>query len=573
MKRSFFIHNFILITLPMLLVAALLSIVVIYITIDGSRKTIETINEQTVGRIRESTELMFSEADAQSLNYSISPFVMLRLEDLLQSGYADKEHLDVSNMIKTFLDSNVNSKAFLHSIYIYLGNDQGNFFATSVGVANKLNTGDSEWMDKVRSVPQELKQWLIIRSVEMYPMSNYSTRVITLYKRLYSSDRRNSIGVLVMNIHQDYLVSFYRGYITYPNQSIILLNDDGTVLCKAGALERAETIPVLADLQKNYFVSREENSAYGVTYLSLIPRNTLGLQSGEMMRMVLSAIILILVMGVLFAYIITRRNTRDVEGIIRLLDSAEKGEELSALRPSGDMYGYITQNIVKAFLEKNKLDKQLIEEKYLMEAMHFSLLQSQLNPHFLFNTLKNIFWKTVKLTGRPNDASRMIDLLSGLLRYALVNRDRYVTVAEEIENTRKYIEIQQMRFDHVFEVIWQGGEDLGNAKCIKFVLQPLVENSISHGLRDKKNGRIVISIQAAAGELLFSVTDNGHGFTPSRLEDVIRLFPEEKSPVENIGLYNLNKRLVLAYGAGAGLSIRSVPETETVIQFSVPLTL
>ncbi|MDR1636285.1 MAG: histidine kinase [Treponema sp.] len=73
--------------------------------------------------------------------------------------------------------------------------------------------------------------------------------------------------------------------------------------------------------------------------------------------------------------------------------------------------------------------------------MQFSLLQSQLNPHFLFNTLKNIFWKTLRLTGATNDASRMIDPLSALLRYTLVNRERFVLLEEEIENTRKYIRL------------------------------------------------------------------------------------------------------------------------------------
>jgi two-component system sensor histidine kinase YesM len=570
-KRTFFVHNFINITLPVLVVVILLGILVVYITMEGSRKTIETINEQTVGRIRESTELMFSEADTQSLNYTVSPRVILRFEELLRKEYTEKEYLDISYMIQGFLDSAVNSKAFLHSIYIFLETDKENFFASSVGLANRLNFRDAEWIDEIKKAPPELNRWLEIRQAGAYANSRYSTAVVSLYKRLYSSGQRKSTGVLVMNIYQDYLISFYRRYLTYPDQSILLLNNDGSVLCKAGALGGKQHSMDLADFKKNQFVSQEKNSAYGITYLSLVPRSTLRLQAEKLMRLVVSAILLILSLGGGLAYFFSHRDARDLQNIIRLLDSAEKGENLPDLRPARDVYGYITQNIIKTFLEKNRLDRQLIEEKYRLEVMQFSLLQSQLNPHFLFNTLKNIFWKAVKLTGHPNDASRMIDLLTGVLHYTLVNRERFVTVAEEIENSRKYIGIQQMRFDYRFTVDWKVTGDPVLARCIKFILQPLIENSISHGLRDKTDGRIVITASLEQERLSFSVTDNGHGFSPERLREIRGQLLQDTSPIEGIGLYNLNKRLILVYGSSAALTIDSVPDTETTIEFSLPI--
>jgi two-component system sensor histidine kinase YesM len=570
MRWKFLIRNFIVVTLPVFLVAVLFSLTAIFITMETSRRTVETINEQTVSRIKESTELIFSEADAQSLNYSLSPFVMLRLEDLLRSGYSDKEYLDISYMIKSFLDSNVNSKSFLHSIYIYLENDRKNFFASSIGLANVLNSRDTAWIEKTYLASPGTKQWLELREVGIYAVSNHLTNVITLYKRLYSSNRPAPAGVVVVNIQQDYLKSFYRSHLTYPGQSIILLNDDGTLLCKAGALEKESKFPDIDALRKNYFSSQQANSAYGLTYLSLIPRNTPGVQAGAMIRFVIAAAILILFLGGVFACSVTRGNTRDVEYIIRLIDSAEKGEELPVSRSSRNIYGYITQNIIKTYLEKNQLDRQLIEEKYILESLRFSLLQSQLNPHFLFNTLKNIFWRAVKLTGGCNDVSRMIDLLSSVLHYALVNRDRYVLVEEEIENTRKYIEIQQIRFDYSFRVDWSCEGDISNARCIKFILQPLIENGITHGIRDIKNGIITVSIKPDRDGLCFSVNDNGRGFTPECIEAITRQFSLDNSPVKNIGLYNLNKRLILAYGPEAALEIQSTPGLETSVRFTVP---
>jgi two-component system sensor histidine kinase YesM len=327
-----------------------------------------------------------------------------------------------------------------------------------------------------------------------------------------------------MNIAANYMESFCRRYLAYPGQRLLLLNTNGTILCGAGAPNGEPEWLDTDKLEKICFIAREESSAYGLSYLSLIPRNILFFQAAEMMRLLLCAVIFTLALGGGFAWFVTRRNTL----------------------------------------------RQIREEKNALAALQFSLLQSQLNPHFLFNTLKNIFWKTVRLTGVTNDASRMIDLLSALLRYALVNRERFVLLEEEIENTKKYIEIQQMRFDHSFDVTWIYTNDITKYRCIKFILQPLVENSISHGIRGMDRGRLEISLNKAPGGLVLSVIDNGHGFTGERLSEITGCFVEEEPPVEHTGLYNLNKRLILAYGPSSALSITGIPEEGARVRFFIP---
>ena len=573
MKRRFFFRNFLLVTIPVVLVIALLGWMAIYIINSNAKKSIIENNMRTIGRIRESTELMFSEADAQSLNYSVSPHVMLRLEELLENGYADKENLDVSYMIKTFVDSNVNSKPYLHSIYIYLNNTHGNFFASFVGLANETNFRDTGWMQKAEETPLEQKQWLELRNINSYAMTTYSTNVLSVYKRIYASNKQTPIGILLLNIKVNYLNAFYSDYLSFSGQSILLLNQQGDVLCSSGEelFDKQLDNDDLSALEKTYFVAREDNSAYGVTYLSLIPRAALYQMSRDILGLVEIAILISLLLGSTIAYITTRRNTKDISAVVQLIEAAESGQEMPTIKPSADVYGFIMQNVVKSFLERNTLDRQLVEKKYRLEAMYFSFLQSQLNPHFLFNTLKNIFWKTVKLTGQQNEASHMIDLLSGVLYYALVNQDRYVLLEKEIENTEKYLQIQQLRFDGAFRVLWDIDVDTRENKCIKFLLQPLVENSLSHGLQNTRPGEISIAVLQQDQRILFQVTDNGAGFTQERLDEIRQRMRQEDSPVQSIGLYNLNRRLVLAYGEDSALQIESMPDVETTIRFSIPV--
>ncbi len=572
MKQRFFLRNFLLVTLPVILVVVLLGWMAVYVINSSTRKSIAELNRQTVSRIRESTELMFSEADAQSLNYSITPHVMLRLEALLKNGYTEKEYMDVSYMIKSFVDSNVNSKSYMHSLYIYLNNVNDNFFASFVGLANKSNFRDTEWLEHARTQPLELKQWLELRRIGSYALTVYLTDVLSVFKRIYTSDKRNPVGVLVLNIRLDYLNSFYSEYLSYPGQTILLINDSGEILSGTGLSKdfSAHNFIGIEDLENDFFVAREDNTAYGVTYLSLVPHTASYQQSSDIFRLVIIAIIAALFLGGGIAFIVTRRNTRDINAILQLVDAAEAGKPLPDIKPSSDVYGYITQSIVKGSLEKSALNMQLVEKKYRLEAMYFSFLQSQLNPHFLFNTLKNIFWKTVKLTGEQNGASQMIDLLTGVLHYALVNSDRFVTLQEEIDNTEKYLKIQQMRFDNSFHVFWDIDIDTEAVKCIKFLLQPLVENSITHGLQNMHSGEIQIEIAEMKGMACFSVIDNGTGFSETRLAEIQARMLQEDSPVMSIGLFNLNKRLVLTYGDSSALKIISRPNHKTCISFSIP---
>lgn len=143
MNRRFFLHNFLITTIPTVFSALLIGIFSVGLVYCNAEKAVQAANEQALTSIRASLDLMLSEADAQSLNYSFSPHVMLSLERLLQDGYADKEAMDTANTLKSFLSSSVNGKPFLHSIYIYLENDNGYFLSSNLGLATRSIIGMS----------------------------------------------------------------------------------------------------------------------------------------------------------------------------------------------------------------------------------------------------------------------------------------------------------------------------------------------------------------------------------------------------------------------------------------------
>ena len=570
MKRKFFLRNFLFVAFPAVLVAILLGAMAVYLTIDSTKEEITRNQEQKLNQIKDSLEVIFSDADAQSLNYSTYPYVIGQLKRLLENGFQDKEYLDINKMFRPFVDSAVNSKPFLHSIYLYIDNGNGNFFASGVGLANSANHRDTEWMSEIASQDDTRKQWLEVRMTSAYQKSNYNVEVLTLYKRLYSPGVEKPVGTLLMNIRKDYLEELFRNNLEMEGQTILMENQDG-ILIQAGD---PVTLPEQTGrAQKQYFITELDSPGYGVKFIAATPKGALLQRASGLVKVVGFAIFLSLALGIWTAFLTTRHNANNVKRVTDILDAAKKGESLPEMENHvQDEYSYIVENIVKNFVEKNYLQMQLAEKSYKLESMYYYFLQSQLNPHFLFNTLKNIFWKTVRLTGSQNEASRMIDLLTTLLYYALVQPDKFVMISEEIKMTNCYLEIQQLRFDSKFQVSWRCGPEIQSMKIIKFILQPLVENSVSHGFdQTETDGKIDITIKMEDGALYFAVADNGKGFTADRLEIIKRQLNEEDTPEEGIGLYNLNRRLTLTYGEKAALSIESTPGGGAVVSFSIPM--
>lgn len=216
--------------------------------------------------------------------------------------------------------------------------------------------------------------------------------------------------------------------------------------------------------------------------------------------------------------------------------------------------------------------------------MEMLVLQSQINPHFLYNTLEVIYWKTLGLTGKSNDASKMIEQLSDVLKYALSDPKHTVLLDKVIRYTEIYLEIQKTRNKNKLNVIWEVEEATRHHKVLKLILQPLIENCIYHGIKEKKGiCTIKFNIREMSSFLWIRVIDNGKGMTDERLRMVREMLTaknsshqdDEEFPASDnsnhIGLYNTNKRLKLSYGNQHSLRILSKFGWGTLVEISLPI--
>jgi len=226
-----------------------------------------------------------------------------------------------------------------------------------------------------------------------------------------------------------------------------------------------------------------------------------------------------------------------------------------------------------------------IENKYTTQILYtqaqIDALQSQINPHFLYNTLEEI--RGLALINDQYDISDMTEALALMFRYSISQDNKNVTFEQELHNLESYILIQQFRFPDKFSLQYdfdKSDERLMNYRLPKLTLQPIVENAIQHGFHFiEHNGLITIRAIATQNRLLIRVSDNGQGMPPHKLEQLNQILesdsalncPRASSGKTGIALINVNLRIKLNYGSEYGLFVSSVCHVGTTVEVRLPL--
>jgi two-component system sensor histidine kinase YesM len=218
--------------------------------------------------------------------------------------------------------------------------------------------------------------------------------------------------------------------------------------------------------------------------------------------------------------------------------------------------------------------------KFLMEEMihnqenkrksELLLLQSQINPHFLYNTLDSIVWMAEQK--QHEEVVLMTSALAKLFRASITKDQELVPIRVEIEHITNYLLIQKMRYEEELDYVIDIDESILSYKTLKILLQPFVENAIYHGIRNMygiEDGRITIRGREANDQIVFEVEDNGLGMTPEQLGK-IRFNGEQDTRNQGIGIRNVNERIKLYFGHEYGIQIRSEIEVGTCVTITIP---
>jgi two-component system sensor histidine kinase YesM len=221
---------------------------------------------------------------------------------------------------------------------------------------------------------------------------------------------------------------------------------------------------------------------------------------------------------------------------------------------------------------KELLDSKIKEQENLKKA-ELRALQAQINPHFLYNTLDTIIWMAE--SKKTDQVVKIVSALSKFFRISLSKGKDWITIGEEVERIRSYLIIQKMRYRDILDFKILVDEDVAENTILKLILQPLVENALYHGIKNKRQGGM-ISVRAkrkGEDEILLEVEDDGIGFTPEKLVQLRAELEDESGDIKlesGFGIGNVNKRIRLYYGKPYGLSIQSEYATGTCVTLVIP---
>ena len=248
---------------------------------------------------------------------------------------------------------------------------------------------------------------------------------------------------------------------------------------------------------------------------------------------------------------------------LQILVSSDNADEVAELGMSFNlMIGKIRE-----------LLQSKIKEQETLKKAELRALQSQINPHFLYNTLDTIIWMAE--AQKTDQIVEMVSALSSFFRISLSKGKDWITIGEEIERTRSYLTIQKMRYRDILDFKIEVDDAVSDHTVLKLIFQPLVENALYHGIKNKRQGGTiwVRAKKSAENEILLEVEDNGIGFTPDKLAQLqSELMDEMGDPRQEsgFGIGNVNQRLRLYYGKQYGLSVKSEYHVGTCVSFTIP---
>ncbi|WP_185257913.1 sensor histidine kinase [Anaerocolumna chitinilytica] len=400
---------------------------------------------------------------------------------------------------------------------------------------------------------------------------------VTNYKSKY-------IGFIKLDLYMDKLFSptVNKKEENYSYDVIVLDSSNRTVYSsnpKYTAITKKISYKELSKNRINYYedamVCTGYENNYGLKLIFLFNNKQLANKKSEIERSTLPIFVIVLVVIIITAFIFTRGFSTRVARLIDKFKLAETGDlTLTEEIEGNDEITILDRQFSHMLIKLDRLIKKNYVQQLEKKESEFRNLQLQINPHFLYNTLE-----TISSIAAVNKVFIICDLCEKLgenFRYSLgKNYGEFVTVMQELSHTKNYVYIQQTRFGNKFEVFYNVDKEAENYRILRFILQPIVENAIVHGLsKIVGQGTLEISISRKEEQLVIKIEDDGVGMSAERVEEISKYINDgniEDKKRHSIGIRNVNQRIKLACGNEYGITIDSSENIGSCFTITLPL--
>ena len=416
--------------------------------------------------------------------------------------------------------------------------------------------------------------------------------VISLSREILESDSGRSAGVLLVDLNYDVIEGICssiqlgkRGYIFIVDRNGEIVYHPQQQLIYGGL--KSENIRLVMEEESEYFTGDDDQDTFysvkamrttgwkvvGVNYRSELVENRDSIRTTyALWGLAFFAITIVL------SVVVSTRISQPIKQLRTSMQAVEQGNfDIQADIRSANEIGELGKDFNIMISEIKKLLHRITEQQEQKRKSELKALQMQINPHFLYNTLDSVIWMA---EGKKQDeVIAMSSALARLFRLSISRGKEIIDVASEVEHVANYLTIQKIRYKDKLDYRLEVPEDILGYKTVKIILQPLVENAIYHGIKNKAGtGLIIISGSRTTSGIELTVQDDGVGMDPERLERLHQSLAGEReaeeaepsSPHSGLGVRNVDERIKLYFGAGYGLVYESAEDQGTMVRIRLP---
>ncbi len=516
---------------------------------------------------------------------------VISTDDRLQTVIASSEEYDRDTqhnwmILTTTAKSimyNANTSKDIRNVRLYALEGEASFESSSE-FQELSEEEQNRWKERTGEEQNQYSLWI--------PASFFSTsdtlNNLTYIKKIPDPQNLNRyLGLLTATISKAAFENVITKAAATVNTSVLLFNDYGETIIYHGEPDFFTPDEMKRQMeQQNLKFSKEKFAMQQVHYkngdyflgiqpiensdwtlATLTPAKDMLSATRHYQQQLFLIFLFLIVLSIPVFYALSRSLSARIqilkEHIAKAVDANFEIEPLSNGR---DEIGSLTDSFNHMVKQISGLLKEQYELGYEIKNLEFQVLQSQINPHFLYNTLDMIYWMGVD--SKTLDAAEAAKELARFYMLSLGHGEMIVSVQNELEHVRTYVNIQNMRFEGRFHLVIAVPEELYPYKMIKIILQPLVENALLHGIREKdtEEGTVTITGRKQGNDVVLCIQDDGVGMTGEQVEQILK-----KHAVDSgYGVWNIHERLQLSYGTAYGLEFFSVPGKGTRVFIRFP---
>ncbi len=386
------------------------------------------------------------------------------------------------------------------------------------------------------------------------------------------------VSILSTALDRSLLTKSTSSYLVNSNNEIICSSLPGTEADISGYLESILSKNPAGGWvrekisDKEYLLETQQIKNTDWRLITAVPYKDIRMVSETTRNQMLLILLIVAPLTLPLSFIVSASATKRIRKLISHMGKAVNGDfNISILPSSNDEIGQLTRNFNYMLTKISMLIDEKFEIGQELKSLELKSLQAQINPHFLYNTLDLIDWISIK--NNSPEASRLVKSLSRFYKLSLSNGRDIVTIRNEIEHVKAYVQIQNMRFEDKIRLVVDIPEDIYNYSIPKIILQPLVENSIIHGILENagEEGMIKITGKFSGEDIILSVHDDGAGMSEEILSDIPAGVESKES--HGYGVRNIDERLKLYFGKEYGLSYNSEENIGTTVEIRIKAIL